>query len=1520
MNLPPLPTIDEGLAAHFPRADVSYQPTPTVTLRPRYFRCVKTALGKSIMVRGNIENLPQPVTFLIDSGAQMNIIPLDVILRIPDELKPKAEPSGTAIMIGDGTCMKTKGIVNLKFTIGEDKFEARFYVPRFGNQVVLGTSFMEDYETRIIVGKDLKCYINGKHVPLVETGLEPQKVMTTCAARIEPGMTQDIEVQIKNPEEVVDQTMYEPATALYRKHGVVAMGAIVQVERNPFFVTICNPTQVPVTLHASTCIGSLREIDMVAPVSTDQVANMPDEEPMQGCPQPENQLFVAHQTEPEVPEESEKAEGDIVPLTVPETPTEEALSGRDTPLLRNNEHDSVTSVTAEIASGSSDAGLNQSGEPRWKRDGIPEHLGDLYERSTNGLHEEECKRIKEMMVAFSDIFATSPKDIGRTTLIVHDIYTGRATPVHQRARRQSPEEHEAMKKNVENLRDVGIIEPSTSEWASNVRMVKKKDGTWRMCVDYRDLNNKTKVRDPYLLPRIDAMLDSLSGTKLFSCLDLIWGYHQVPLTPEARERTAFITPHMSPSHWQYVYMPFGLRDAPATFQRLVDRMLAGIQYDYVMAYIDDIIVKGDDVQTSVDRLYEVFRRIRHAGLKLKPSKCELFQRQITYLGHIISADGMSTDPKKIQAIKSWPVPVYLTDVRGFIGLCSYYRRFIQCFGTLVKPLSSLTMKTSDRTWREIHTEAFDKLKEALTSAPLLAFPKADCAYIRDTDASTWAIGAVLSQLQPDEHGKVVERPIAYGSRLLLPRELNYCTRRRELLAIYEWVQHYQHYLAGQRFTVRTDHDSLKGINNLAKLPGQFARWLDYLNGFSFEIKVRAGTEHANADFLSRIFGDCFCKTREMFEMTESAREALRDEPVKDWDLFERCAREVAARRIRNQGSEIIKVMDENALKRMSEYDLKEQLEVGVKIDPTKKRIELDRLRQRLERKERKQHEEANTVAMPHLLSMSAKPVTAFQPTWTIEELREAQRTDPELELLYKCKTENLEKPTSVQISGGSAATKAYFRDWSLIECRDGVLYRYFEDADRSHAYYRVLVPQQFHQQIVEGSHEHGMACHQGYRRTYENMKLRFHWHEMRSQLRIYTRACAVCQRKRTRNVNTRHEMVGFLPGYVNERVNMDVCGPFTVSSLKNKYLLVICDSFSKYVVAVPVPDTRATTLADAFLRGWCTTFGYPTEIHTDRGSYFTSEFWKDMCDRLHLKHTLGSALRPQSNGQNERQIRAVQETLRIAINGHRKKDWDIRASYATAAYNFTPHSVTKFAPHELMFGKLPQMEIDFLLPRQEPPRNVPAAYLQNLVELMRLTFLKVRNTLRKSMELRKERYDGGIRKRQYEIGQPVALKQTNKLVGNDKLSDKYCGPYYILTVWNNGVVRIQLSAKTKPKLVHVDRVEPWIEDDVTRPQWVEAAVLKYAPNKQEVGLQVELLEEGGEIVDLRPVPAGPVPGSSPIVPNLTPIQPRPTKNYLCQLCGEPEIDSRAIRRTFTRAGICQICRRFPTNNVAKAQY
>ena len=352
-------------------------------------------------------------------------------------------------------------------------------------------------------------------------------------------------------------------------------------------------------------------------------------------------------------------------------------------------------------------------------------------------------------------------------------------------------------------------------------------------------------------------------------------------------------------------MPFGLTAAPATFQRLVDTMLRGIQYRNVLAYIDDI---GQTIEECCGNLAEVLVRIRRARLKLKPQKCGLFKTQITYLGHVVSAKGVQTDPKKVKAVAEWPVPMYVTDIRGFLGFCNYYRRYIRDYITVTRPLNKLLCKDVRLVWWKEQTEAFKKLKVALSDAPLLAHLRDDCEYILDTDASAYGIGGVLSQLQPDPDeeplvrgelvtgkGNLIERPIAFHGRLLLPREMRYFARRRELLAIYEMVQYFRCYLSGRPFRIRTDHDSLKGVKQSIKLTGQMARWIDYLEGFQFEIVVRPGKEHDNADFLSRLYTDCFCIHREVFDDTASAAEALANEPVRDWELFDKVCKEQVSR-------------------------------------------------------------------------------------------------------------------------------------------------------------------------------------------------------------------------------------------------------------------------------------------------------------------------------------------------------------------------------------------------------------------------------------------------------------------------------------------------------------------------------------------------------------------------------------------------------------------------------------------------
>ena len=451
--------------------------------------------------------------------------------------------------------------------------------------------------------------------------------------------------------------------------------------------------------------------------------------------------------------------------------------------------------------------------------------------------------VKQLLHQNSSIFATQDNPFGKTDLVTHSINTDSNHPIKQAVRRPPFHLRSEAHAEVEKMLDKGVIEPSDSPWASPVVLVRKKDGSLRYCIDYRKLNSIT-IKDSYPLPRIDESLDSLSKTQYFSTLDLASGYWQIGLDEDAKRKSAFCT---TSGLYQFKVMPFGLTNAPATFQRLMERVLAGLQWQICLVYIDDVIIFSQTFEDHLQHLSTVFDRLKEAGLKLKPKKCFLFQTSVKYLGHIVSRDGISTDPDKTKAVKEWPTPHDVTDVKKFLGLCGYYRRFVPNFATISKPLTRLTEKNSIFVWGEEEESAFLTLKDLLVSAPIMAYPESSSTFILDTDASGSGIGAVLSQIIEGE-----ERVIAYGSRILTKAERAYCVTRREMLAVVHFCKYFRHYLLGRKFLLRTDHASLRWLKSFKEPEGQVARWLEVLDTYNFQLEHRPGVRHANADAMSRV--------------------------------------------------------------------------------------------------------------------------------------------------------------------------------------------------------------------------------------------------------------------------------------------------------------------------------------------------------------------------------------------------------------------------------------------------------------------------------------------------------------------------------------------------------------------------------------------------------------------------------------------------------------------------------------------
>ena len=476
----------------------------------------------------------------------------------------------------------------------------------------------------------------------------------------------------------------------------------------------------------------------------------------------------------------------------------------------------------------------------------------------DGLPDDQRRALLQLLAKNSDVFAWTDLDLGYTEAVKHRIPVTSEVPIAQPYRRIPPSQFEDVRQHIQELADKGVIRPSSSPYASPIVIVRKKDGSIRLCVDYRKLNAIT-WRDAFPLPRIDETLDAIGGASFFSTLDLASGYHQVAMHEDDQEKTAFTTPF---GLWEFKRMPFGLSGAPATFQRLMQSSMNDLVLRILLVYLDDVLVFSRDFKEHLKRLETVFTRLRQIGLKLNPEKCRFGARNVNYLGHVISEEGIATDPGKISAVNDWPTPKTTRELRSFLGLASYYRRFVSKFADIARPLHQVTAKANAdhgysknkpvsiaSYWNRECQLAFNALKSALTTTPVLGYADFSLPFQLEVDASFSGLGAILSQEQPEGR-----RVIAYASRSLRPNERNmnnYSSFKLELLGL-KWAvtEKFRGYLLGAQCTVVTDNNPLSHLQS-AKLGAIEQRWAAELALFDLHIKYRPGKLNTNADALSR---------------------------------------------------------------------------------------------------------------------------------------------------------------------------------------------------------------------------------------------------------------------------------------------------------------------------------------------------------------------------------------------------------------------------------------------------------------------------------------------------------------------------------------------------------------------------------------------------------------------------------------------------------------------------------------------
>ena len=668
---------------------------------------------------------------------------------------------------------------------------------------------------------------------------------------------------------------------------------------------------------------------------------------------------------------------------------------------------------------------------------------------TSNLSGDQEVQIKDVLNKWSHVFSKSPTDLGKTDTVKHTIHLTDDNPFKDPYRRIPPSLYEEVRLHLKEMLEAGAIRESQSPFSSNVVLVRKKDGSLRFCIDFRKLNNRT-IKDAYMLPRIDDTIDALIGTKFFSKLDLRSGYWQVEIEEEDKYKTAFSVGNLG--FYECNRMAFGLTNAPATFQRLMERTMGELNLRECLIFLDDILIFSQNFEDHLERLEAVFSRLEEHGLKLKASKCEFCKPSVKYLGHVVGENGVQTDPDKLEALASWPKPTNVKELRAFLGFTGYYRRFVKDYARIVKPLNDLlvghcTNKTSNQKtkkkkkkvsvpwqWGDAQRLAFNSIKDVLMSPPVLAYADFSKPFILHTDASTEGLGAVLYQEQDGQ-----ERVIAYASRGLRASEKHYPAHKLEFLCL-KWAvtDKFHDYLYGIQFTVFTDNNPLTYVLSTAKLDATSHRWLASLGSFNFKIVYKSGKSNGDADGLSRRPQD----NEEMFpDVVSAICEALtvsRDScPIAETLVVTSCAT-------------VLEAVD---------------IQFDHPVDAT----------------------DISTVDWSKEQSTDV----------TISRVIDLMKSG--------CKPENIDRKSETQ------EVSKYFREWSKLYFSNNILYRttVLNGVETE----QLVLPVRYRSIVLQ--HLHDDVGHQGRDRTLSLVRARFYWPGLESDVLNKVKNCEKCIKRKT---------------------------------------------------------------------------------------------------------------------------------------------------------------------------------------------------------------------------------------------------------------------------------------------------------------------------------------------------------------------------------------------------------------------